>query len=82
MQTYNHFIDNEFVEPAAGRWMDTVNPYTGEAWARVPQGCERDVDRAVKAAGRAMTSGPYAQMTPSARGKMMWRLADLVAANA
>jgi aldehyde dehydrogenase (NAD+) len=82
MQTYNHFIDNEFVEPAAGRWMDTVNPYTGEAWARVPQGCERDVDRAVKAASRAMTSGPYAEMTPSARGKMMWRLADLVAANA
>lgn len=82
MKIYNHFINNQYVEPAEGEWMDTINPYTGEAWARVPKGSAKDVDRAVEVAKRAMTEGPYAKMTPTERGKMMLRLADLVAANA
>jgi aldehyde dehydrogenase (NAD+) len=82
MKIYNQFIDGKFVEPADGVWMDTVNPYTGAPWAKIPQGSARDVDLAVAAAKRAMTSGPYAKMTASQRGKMMLRLADLVAQNA
>jgi aldehyde dehydrogenase (NAD+) len=82
MKTYSHFIDGQYVEPADGEWMDTINPYTGEAWARIPKGSAKDVDRAVQAAKRAMSSGPYASMTATERGKMMLRLADLVAANA
>lgn len=82
MHTYQHFIDNQYVDPIDGEWMDTINPYTGQAWARVPKGSAKDVDRAVQAAKRAMQSGPYARMSPSERGKMMLRLAELVAANA
>ncbi len=82
MKNYQHFIDGEYVDPLGGEWIDTVNPYSGEAWARIPSGCARDVDRAVTAARRAMTEGPYATMTPTQRGKLMLRLADLVAANA
>ncbi|QET06324.1 aldehyde dehydrogenase [Cupriavidus pauculus] len=82
MKQYNHFINNEYVAPAGGEWMDTINPYTGEAWAQIPKGTDKDVDRAVAAAKAAMTTGPYAKMTPTERGKMMLRLADLVAANA
>ena len=82
MKTYSHFIDNQYIEPAGGKWLDTINPYTGRAWARVPQGCAQDVERAVQAAKRAMTTGAYATMTASQRGRMMLRLADLVAANA
>ncbi|MCO5119733.1 MAG: aldehyde dehydrogenase [Burkholderiaceae bacterium] len=82
MKTYQHFIDGQYVDPLGGKWLDTVNPYSGEVWARIPDGCERDVDRAVQAARRAMTEGPYAKMTPTQRGKLMVRLAELVAANA
>jgi aldehyde dehydrogenase (NAD+) len=82
MHTYKHFIDNQYVDPIDGEWMDTINPYTGQAWARVPKGTAKDVDRAVQAAKRAMHSGAYAKMSASERGKMMLRLADLVAANA
>lgn len=82
MKIYNHFIDNEFVEPIDGQWMDSINPYSGQAWARVPKGTAKDVDRAVAAARRAMTEGPYATLSASARGKLMLRLADLVAQNA
>lgn len=82
MKTYHHFIDNQYVEPLDGEWMDTINPYTGQAWARIPKGSAQDVDRAVQAAKRAMSAGPYSKMSPTERGKMMLRLADLVVANA
>ena len=82
MKQYQHFIDGSYVDPIGGQWLDTVNPYTGEVWARIPQGCARDVDSAVLAARRAMTEGPFAGMTPTQRGKLMLRLAELVAANA
>ncbi|MFA7506413.1 MAG: aldehyde dehydrogenase [Burkholderiaceae bacterium] len=82
MKTYQHFIGGQYVDPLGGEWIDTVNPYSGEAWARIPNGCERDVDQAVQAARRAMTEGPFATMTATQRGKLMLKLADLVAANA
>jgi aldehyde dehydrogenase (NAD+) len=82
MHTYQLFIDGEYCDPAGGEWFDTVNPYTGKAWARIPRGGKADVDRAVAAARRALTEGPWATMTATARGKLMRRLGDLVAANA
>jgi aldehyde dehydrogenase (NAD+) len=82
MKTYNHFIDGQYVEPIGEQWMDTINPYTGKAWAKIPQGCAKDVDRAVAAAKRAMTEGPFSKMTATERGKMMLRLADLVTQHA
>ena len=78
MKTYQQFIDGQYVDPASGRWFDSVNPYTGQAWARIPQGCAQDVDRAVQAAARAMREGPWAAMTATQRGKLMNKLADLV----
>ena len=82
MKTYGHFINGTYVEPAGGKFIDSFNPYTGEVWARIPQGGADDVDRAVTAASRAMHEGPWSTMTASARGRLMMRLADLVAANA
>ena len=82
MKTYNQFINGQYVEPAGGRWMDSFDPYTGQPWARIPQGCARDVDAAVTAAGAAMKSGPWATMTATQRGKLLVKLADLIAQNA
>ena len=81
-QTYQLFIDGQYCDPAGGEWFDTINPYTGETWARIPRGGADDVDRAVKAAKRALEDGPWATMSASHRGKLMRRLGDLVAANA
>lgn len=82
MKTYQHFIDGRYVDPASGRWFDTVDPYRGTPWARIPQGCAQDVDRAVAAASRALRDGPWTRMNASQRGLLMQRLADLVEANA
>ncbi|HZY53725.1 MAG TPA: aldehyde dehydrogenase [Reyranella sp.] len=80
MKTYQHYINGQYVDPIEGKWIDSMDPYRGEAWAKIPQGSAADVDRAVKAAGEAFR-GPWSKLTPSARGKLMLKLADLVAAN-
>lgn len=82
MQTYKLFIDGQYVDPIEGQYLDTADPYRGEVWARIPRGTKKDVDIAVAAADRAMSEGPWATMSASARGKAMRRLGDLVAANA
>ncbi len=82
MKIYQHFIDGAYADPAGGEWFDSHDPYRGEVWARIPRGSAEDIDRAVAAARRAMTTGPWATMTPSARAKCMRKLGDLVAANA
>ena len=69
MQTYNHFIDGGEVEPDDGEWLDSIDPYLGEPWARIARGTAADVDRAVTAAARAMREGPWASTTA---GSWQW----------
>jgi aldehyde dehydrogenase (NAD+) len=82
MEKYLLYIDGKFVEPAAGKYFDSYNPFTGKVWAQVAQGDAEDVDRAVKVAHRAFSEGPWSQMTPSQRGLQMHKLGDLVARDA
>ncbi|CAN5326503.1 aldehyde dehydrogenase [soil metagenome] len=71
------FIDGKFVDPTDPDYLDSVNPFTGRAWAVVPQASDDDVDRAVQAAHRAL-SGPWGSMSGSQRATIMRRLATLV----
>jgi (Z)-2-((N-methylformamido)methylene)-5-hydroxybutyrolactone dehydrogenase len=82
VKSYGHFINGAYVEPVEGQWLDSLDPYRGEPWAKIARGSAADVDKAVKAASAALREGPWATMTASNRGKLMNRLADLVAANA
>jgi (Z)-2-((N-methylformamido)methylene)-5-hydroxybutyrolactone dehydrogenase len=82
VKSYGHFISGAYVEPVAGQWLDSLDPYRGEPWAKIARGSAADVDKAVKAASAALREGPWATMTASNRGKLMNKLADLVAANA
>lgn len=82
MKTFQLFVDGQYVDPVEGQWLDSVDPYRGEVWAKIPRATHKDVDRAVTAASRAMWEGPWSTMMASARGKAMRRLGDLVAANA
>src|SRR6185503_60441 len=60
---------------------ESMNPYTAAPWALVPRAAKEDVDRAVDAA-RAAFYGEWRGLTASARGAMLVRLADLIAADA
>ncbi|RWB52531.1 aldehyde dehydrogenase [Mesorhizobium sp.] len=77
---FRNFIDGRFDEPSAT--FDSIDPSTGAPWAKMPAATEVDVDHAVEAAHRALRSGPWASMTATARGKLLVKLGDLVAANA
>ena len=72
------FINGRWSNSASGRTFDTPNPATGETLARVAEGDAEDIDRAVKAARRAFEEGPWSRMTPSERGRIIWRIGDLI----
>ncbi len=82
MKTYSHYINGEFVRSDSAATIDVVDPATQEVIARVPDGGASDVDRAVQAARRAFDSGPWRDTTAQDRGRLLFRLAQLVRDNA
>ncbi|MGD0074117.1 MAG: aldehyde dehydrogenase family protein [Candidatus Binataceae bacterium] len=72
------FIGGKFVEAASGKTFPSYNPATAEVLAQVPEGEKEDIDRAVKAARSAFENPTWSRMTPSERGKLLWRLGDAV----
>src|SRR5881275_1673624 len=71
-------IDGKWLAAASGRTFDSIDPATGEVLARVAEGDKADIDLAVKAARRAFESGPWAKMSASERGRIIWKIADLL----
>jgi aldehyde dehydrogenase (NAD+) len=78
MQIYRMLIGGERVEALGGERFESENPYTGEPWASFPRGRAEDVDAAVEAAHRALASGPWGRLAPSARGALLRKVADLI----
>ena len=74
-------INGEWVAAASGKTFPVYNPATGTVLAQVAEADKEDVDRAVAAARRAFDEGPWSRMTGSQRGKLMWKLAELVDQN-
>jgi len=74
-------INNEWVD--GSRKFDTINPATGEVLTEVVDASDQDIDRAVTAARRAFDdrNGPWRKMSASERGRLIWKLADLVEKN-
>lgn len=71
-------INNEWVDAASGKTFPTINPATEEVIAQVAEADAPDVDRAVKAARSAFEEGPWSKMSASERGRLMYKLADLI----
>ncbi|MEV6639603.1 aldehyde dehydrogenase [Amycolatopsis sp. NPDC051371] len=82
IESYSMLIDGEWCVSSDGGTFECTNPFTGEAWARVPLATRDDVDKAVTAAERAFTEGPWASSTPKQRGQLLRKLAELVTAQA
>src|SRR5215469_10591760 len=76
------FINNQWVPAASGKTFPTYNPATGEVLAQVAEGDKEDINRAVKAARRAFENPAWADMPASQRGRLIWKLADLMEARA
>jgi acyl-CoA reductase-like NAD-dependent aldehyde dehydrogenase len=80
MDASGHFIDGALVKGTDGASFDSVDPSTEEIAGRHARGNAADVDAAVSAAERAR-HGAWAEMTPAARGAILFRLADLCLAD-
>jgi len=72
------FINGQWSDAASGKTFETPDPATGETLARVAEGDAEDIDRAVKAARKAFEEGPWSRMTPSERGRLVWKIGDLI----
>ena len=80
LKRYRMFIDGRWVDAEDGKTFESVNPANGRPWAVFPSATAKDTDRAVKAAHRAFEEGPWAKLTPTERGKLLRRLAQLMPA--
>jgi phenylacetaldehyde dehydrogenase len=77
-KTRQMLINGKWVDAASGKTFPTYNPATGEVLANVAEGDKEDINRAVAAARAAFDTGRWSKITPSQRGKMIWKLADLI----
>ena len=73
-------IGGEWVGARSGASFESINPYTAQPWATLPRAGAEDVDAAVRAARDAFES--WSRTTPVSRGRLMRRLAELIASNA
>lgn len=71
-------INGRWESAASGKSFPVTNPATGEIIAYAAEGDKVDIDKAVKAARTALESKAWAKMTPSDRGKLVWRIGDLI----
>ena len=71
------FIDGQFVDSESGKTFTTPNPATGETFAEVAEGDKADVDKAVAAARKAY-EGKWSKMSARERGRLIYKLSQLI----
>jgi phenylacetaldehyde dehydrogenase len=77
-KTRQMLINGKWVDAASGKTFPTYNPATGDVLAKVAEGDREDINRAVDAARAAFDKGPWRKLSNSERGRIIWKLADLV----
>ena len=82
LPSYGHYIDGEFVPSASGETFLSLNPATGLPIYEAADGSREDVDRAVASAQRAFRQKAWRGMTATARGRLLYRLGDLIGEHA
>jgi aldehyde dehydrogenase (NAD+)/betaine-aldehyde dehydrogenase len=76
LEHFQHYIDGAFTD--ATETFESVDPSTGKPWAVISSASPDDVDRAVRAADRALNEGEWPSLTASARGRLLYKMGDLI----
>jgi phenylacetaldehyde dehydrogenase len=80
-QPHQLLIDGKWVAPVAGKTFSVENPANGDSISQVAKGEAADIDLAVRAAREAF-EGPWSKISASERGRLLWKIADLIEQNA
>lgn len=75
---YQMYVGGEWLQAASGSFFESVDPTTGEVWALMPDAGSTEVEAAVAAARQAFQSSAWASFNGDGRGKLMFRLAELL----
>jgi betaine-aldehyde dehydrogenase len=78
VKTYELYINGDFVRPQSDATLEVIDPSTASPIARVPDANASDVDRAVRAARAAFDDGPWRNATAQDRGRILFKLAEIV----
>ena len=78
LKSFQTYIDGKWCDAASGKRFKSFDPYTGDAWAEIPECEAADVNRACEAAFKAFDSGPWPAMTQTSRGRLLRKLAGLI----
>jgi (Z)-2-((N-methylformamido)methylene)-5-hydroxybutyrolactone dehydrogenase len=81
VKKHQMLIGGKWVDPASGEWFESVNPFTAKPWALVAGGTKADVDQAI-AAAKCAFHGEWRKLTATARGALLHKFGELVAAEA
>jgi (Z)-2-((N-methylformamido)methylene)-5-hydroxybutyrolactone dehydrogenase len=81
-EKFQLYIDGAFCAAEGGAEFESLDPSTGDVWALMPKASAGDAGRAVESAHAAFSHGAWPALTASARGKLLFKLADLVARDA
>ncbi|TNE38998.1 MAG: aldehyde dehydrogenase family protein [Alphaproteobacteria bacterium] len=76
----DHFINGRFLSSQSGEEMESIDPGTGKAFHSFAKGAKADVDLAVAAARNAL-KGPWIQISPAERSRILWRASQLILQN-
>lgn len=77
-----NFIDGNWVPHGSRKWIDVIDPATSEIFSRIPESDASDMTRAIEVARRSFERGDWSRATPSARGRVLWRMSELIEAEA
>src|SRR6266478_3591752 len=82
VRAYQNYINGQWVKSSSGETFPVYDPSTEEVIAQVASGTAADVDSAVKVARAAFDSGPWRQTSAADRGRLLYKLAEKIRANA
>src|SRR6516225_9952762 len=76
------FIGGKWLDSVSNKTFPAINPATGDPICQVAEGDKADIDLAVKAARKALESGPWKTMDAADRGRLLYKLADMIESQA
>ena len=82
IKIFKYYAGSNWYEPSSGKYFESEDPSIGKVWAKLPNCNLDDINIAVKSAKSAYYDGPWGKMHPAERGRILYRIGDVISKNA